>query len=123
MNEEDFEVLKEAFDEVGFDVETSDCIAELKEAAWNVLHENPGSEFGDWKSELISQYPAEVVDALGTDSEEVYARLADWWDSEDYEDPSTGMCERFRDWAEYFATKRSVELYDMLAEETRNKAL
>ena len=40
--------------------------AELKDAAWNILHENPGTDFGDWQIMLIEQYPTEVVDALGT---------------------------------------------------------
>lgn len=41
---------------------------------------------------------------------------SDWWDSMDYEDEDTGMCETFKDWAEYFATERSAELYDLLVE-------
>lgn len=104
-------------DKYGFPID--EFMEDLKEAAWNVLHENPGSEFGDWQSELISQYPTEVVDALGTDPEDVYAQLADWWESMEYDDEATGICERFRDWAEYFATERSVELYDMLVEAKR----
>lgn len=80
---------------------------------------NIGSEFGDWKKELTRQYPTEVVDALGTNPQEVYAELADWWESMEYDDEATGICERFCDWAEYFATERSVELYDMLVEAKR----
>lgn len=99
--------------------EEPDFYAELKDAAWNVLHENPGSEYGDWQQALIEQYPTEVVDALGTNPMEVYASLADLWDSVDYEDEATGECHSFKDWAEYFATERSVELYDMLAEARR----
>lgn len=93
-----------------------DSMSELKASAFEYLLLNPGSEFGDWQQGLIEQYPAEVVDALGTDPEEVYAALADLWDSEEYEDQATGICKRFRDWAEYFATERSVELYYMLVE-------
>lgn len=92
------------------------CLDALKEAAWDILRENPGSDFGDWQRSLIEQFPAETVDALGADPEEVHAALADWWECMDYEDPSTGMCERYRDWAEYFASDRSVELYDRLTE-------
>ena len=98
------------------DEEVPDFHEDLKEAAWNILHENPGCEFGDWQQMLIEQYPTEVVDALGTSPEDVYAAIADWWDSMYYEDPSTGMCERYRDWADYFATDKSVELYNLLAE-------
>ena len=93
--------------------------AELKEAAWNILHENPGSDFGDWQDMLIEQYPTEVVDALGTNPPEVYAELSDWWESMGYDDGITDLCYTFRDWAEYFATERSVELYDLLVEAKR----
>lgn len=91
-------------------------LGELKEAAWNILHENPGTDFGDWQMMLIEQYPTEVVDALGTNPPEVFAELSDWWDCMDYDDGITDLCYTFRDWAEYFATERSVELYDLLVE-------
>ncbi len=29
----------------------------LKECAWNILHENPGTEFGDWVTMLMSNTP------------------------------------------------------------------
>lgn len=93
--------------------------AELKEAAWNILHENPGSDFGDWQDLLIEQYPTEVVDALGTNPPEVYAQLSDWWETMDYDDGVLETSYSFRDWAEYFATERSVELYDLLVEAKR----
>lgn len=91
----------------------------LKECAWNILHENPGSEFGDWQMMLVEQYPSEVVDALGNCPADVFSALADMWDSNDYHDPDTDMCHTFAEWAEYFATDRSVELYDLFAEAKR----
>ena len=100
--------------------EEPDFYAELKEAAWNILHENPGTEFGDWITMLIEQYPTEVVDAVGANPTEAYAALTDIWDTENYEDEVTGECHTFNDWAEYFATDRSVELYDLLAEARRD---
>mgnify|MGYP001030978232 CR=1 FL=1 len=42
----------------------------LKECAWNILHENPGTEFGDWVMMLIEQYPTEVVDAIDSMADE-----------------------------------------------------
>lgn len=98
------------------DREESDFIGELKEAAWNVLHENPGYGFDEWTQTLIEQYPTEVVDALSSNPEEAYAELADMWASGEYEDKQTGECHSFKDWAEYFATEQSIELYDLLAE-------
>lgn len=99
--------------------ETPDFYAELKEAAWNVLHENPDMDMENWKMMLIEQYPTEVVDALGTNPPEVFAELSDWWDSMGYDDGITDLCYTFCEWAEYFATERSVELYDLLVEAKR----
>jgi hypothetical protein len=99
--------------------ETPDFYAELKEAAWNVLHENPDMDMESWKMMLIEQYPTEVVDALGTNPPEVFAELSDWWDSMGYDDGITDLCYTFCEWAEYFATERSVELYDLLVEAKR----
>lgn len=92
---------------------------ELKLAAWNILHENPGTECGDWIAMLIEQYPTEVVDALGTNPMEVEAELSEWWDSMDCEDEDTGECRTYAAWAECFAAERSVERYDRLAAERR----
>lgn len=99
--------------------ETPDFYADLKEAAWNILHENPGTDFGDWQMMLIEQYPTEVVDALGTNPPEVFAELSDWWDCMDYDDGVLEIPHTFWEWAEYFATERSVELYDLLVEAKR----
>ena len=112
------EVKEEENQEEELDDEV-DFYAELKEAAWNILHENPGTDFGGWQDMLIEQYPTEVVDALGTNPHEVFAELSDWWDSMGYDDGITDLCYTFRDWAEYFATERSVELYDRLVEAKR----
>ena len=113
INEVEEENQEEEFDGA------SDFYAELKEAAWNILHENPGTDFGDWQMMLIEQYPTEVVDALGTNPPEVFAELSDWWDCMDYDDGVLEIPHTFREWAEYFATERSVELYDLLVEAKR----
>lgn len=113
INEVEEENQEEEFDEA------PDFYAELKEAAWNILHENPGTDFGDWQMMLIEQYPTEVVDALGTNPPEVFAELSDWWDCMDYDDGVLEIPHTFREWAEYFATERSVELYDLLVEAKR----
>ena len=97
--------------------------AELKESAWNILHENPDTDLENWKMMLIEQYPTEVVDALGTNPPEVFAELSDWWDGMGYDDGITDLCYTFRDWAEYFATERSVELYDLLVEAKRETTI
>lgn len=98
--------------------EPATLMDELKAAAFEYLLTNPGSEFGDWRQGLISDYPTEVVDALGTNPEEVNAALAKLWET-DYEDEQTGMCCSFAEWAEYFVTEKSVELYNRLVEKGR----
>lgn len=107
-----------------FDEDEPDFFAELKDAAWNVLHENAGYGYDEWVQTLIEEYPAEVVDALGLDPEEAYQGLSDLWDSGEYEDEMTGENHRFKEWAEYFNSERSIELYDLLADSRREiKAL
>lgn len=123
MNSEQQELdkLRILFNAVqSIDEEEPDFYEELKQCAWNVLHENPGYGFDEWVQTLMEQYPSEVVDAIGSHPAETYASLADMWDAEDYEDMETGECHAFKDWAEYFATDRSVELYNLLAEARRD---
>lgn len=91
---------------------------ELKEVAFEYLLLNPGSEFGDWRQGLIEQYPAEVVDALGTDPEEAYAGIADLWES-DYRDRKTGLEQKFSEWAMAFANEYSVGIYYFLVDACR----
>lgn len=99
--------------------EPTTLTAELQEAAFEYLLLNPGSEFGDWQQGLISDYPAEVVDALGTNPEEVNASLADMWES-DYEDPKTGTCQKFSEWAMSFANEYAVGIYYFLVDACAN---
>ena len=115
VSDEELASLVKALDEM-LDEEEPDFYGDLKEAAWNVLRENPGYGFDEWVQTLMEQYPAEVVDAIGSHPAETYASLSDMWDSEDYEDTETGECHTFKDWAEYFATDRSVGLYTLFAE-------
>ena len=91
-----------------------DFVDDLKDAAWDVLHENPGSNCRMWIETLIGEYPTEVVDALGTDPDEVMDQLAQWWRSMKYNDEITGLCYTFGEWAEVFATDQSVADYNTL---------
>lgn len=88
---------------------------ELKDVAFEFLLLNPGSEFGDWQQGLISDYPTEVVDALGTNPEEVNAALADLWES-DYCDTKTGIEQKYSDWAMSFANEYAVGVYYFLVD-------
>lgn len=91
-------------------------MAELKSVAFDVLLQNSGSEFSDWRDSLIRDYTETVTEALGGNPEEVYASLADLWESE-YNDPATGLCLDFSEWASAFATDEAVMIYRELAEE------
>ena len=98
------------------DYSSSELLYELKCAAWNVLHDNPGIDCGEWISILIDEYPSEVADALGSNPPEVYRKLAEWWEWMVFEDEDADTVCTFRDWSKYFANERAVESYDMLAE-------
>ena len=88
---------------------------ELREAAFEYLLLNPGSDFGDWQQGLISEYPDIVVDALGSNPHEAMSGLADLWESE-YEDPKTGLWQDFKEWAEAFSNEAAVGIYYHLVE-------
>lgn len=88
---------------------------ELKDAAFEYLLLNPGSEFGDWQQGLIEQYPTEVVDALGSNPGEVYADLADLWET-DYLDPKTGIEQKLSEWAVSFVNEHTVGIYYFLVD-------
>ena len=89
---------------------TDPLMTELREAAFEYLLLNPGSDFGDWQQGLISEYPDIVVDALGSNPYEAMSGLADLWESE-YEDPKTGLWQDFKEWAEAFSNESAVGIY------------
>lgn len=101
--------------------EPASLMDELKEAAFEFLLLNPGSEFGDWQQGLISDYPTEVVDALGTNPEEVNADLADLWES-DYCDPKTGIEQKYSEWAMSFVNEYAVGIYYYLVDACQQSA-
>lgn len=87
---------------------------DLKIAAFNAIYKHGSEDCGGWIDTLINNYPREVVDAVGNNPSEVYAELSDLWNTMDYEDPRTGICLIYRDWAEYFANEFSHIVYDEL---------
>lgn len=95
--------------------ETDPLMTELKEAAFEYLLLNPGSEFGDWQQGLINEYPDAVVDALGANPAEALAGLSDLWERE-YEDPKTRLEYKFSEWAMAFANEYAVDMYYSLVD-------
>ena len=69
-----------------------DFLQELKDCAWNVVMENPGIDMTEWMDALLRQYPAEVVDALGTNATVVHHALTFYW-NEVYTNP--GKCSSY----------------------------
>lgn len=88
---------------------------ELREGAWLLLHNEPGLDREEWRQELLSQYPTEVVDTFGTDPAQAFAAMDDWWESETYEDENTGLCETYQGWSLIFANEKSVMVFDELS--------
>lgn len=71
---------------------------------------NPGSEQSDWADVLINQYSTEVVDALGNNPTDVYAELADFWESP-YFDENSGLEYDYKTWAQILDNEASVQMY------------
>ena len=87
-----------------------ETLDELKAAAFEVLLQNPGCEQCDWVNILVEQYGTELVDAYGNNPEEVYASLADLWESP-YYDNNSGLEYDYQTWAEALWTEASVQMY------------
>ena len=83
---------------------------ELKDAAFEVLLENAGSDKCDWRDMLICEYASELTEAYGSDHAEVYAMIDDLWESP-YYDERSGLEYDYHDWAEAFATDAAVQMY------------
>lgn len=114
ISDEEMAFLVEALDNM-LDEEEPDFYGELKTAAWNVLHENPGIDMDEWIDILMRQYPTEVVDAIGSHPAETYASLCEMWQDE-YTDPDTGECNTFWQWAKKFSSYSAIDRYDKAAE-------
>lgn len=116
--EKDLDKLRILFNAVqSIEEDEPDFFGEVKQCAWNVLHENPGIDMDEWIDLLMRQYPSEVVDAIGSHPAEAYSSLSEMWDSEDYKDTETGECHTFREWARKFSSYGAVDRYDKLAEQ------
>lgn len=90
--------------------EPDDALEELKAAAFEVLLENPGCEQSDWAQILVEQYGTELVDEYGPSPADVFASLADLWESP-YYDENSGLEYDYKDWAEALWTEAAVQMY------------
>lgn len=87
---------------------------QLKQAAFNAIYKDGCEECGDWVDTLINCYSEEVVNVFGNNPFDVSAALEDLWTTMDYEDPRTGVCLTYRDWAIYFSCEFGHTIYDEL---------
>lgn len=115
VSDEEMASLVETLDNM-LDEEEPDFYSELKQCAWNVLHENPGMDMDEWLEILMRQYPTEVVDAIGSHPAETYASLCELWNVE-YTDSETGECRTFRQWAKRFGSCSAIDRYDKTVDE------
>lgn len=95
--------------------EQTDTLEELKSAAFEVLLLNPGCEQSDWADILIEQYGTELIDAYGTNPQDVYASLAELWESP-YFDKNSGLEYDYKTWSEALWTDAAVQMYYDLTE-------
>lgn len=101
--------------------DSSDTLAELKAAAFEILLTEPGSEFDDWRWELINNYGTELTDEFGSDPFDVDASISDLWETP-YYDEASGLEYDFSEWALAFATEQSVQMYyDFISQHTVKK--
>ena len=112
MNNDDiarrkFDLLMQAVEQAG---QQDAAMDELRHAAFEVLLLNPGCEQSAWVDILIEQYGTEVVDAYGNNPTEVFADLADLWESP-YLDKNSGLEYDYKQWALAFATEAAVQMY------------
>lgn len=103
--------------------DTPDFEAELVEAGWNIVHDNPGIECAEWMDLLVQRYPLEVVDALGNNPFVVFPTLEDWWEQKEYTDPETGDWNTLAGWSDYYATDPEYLQFRLDKAEERIKAL
>lgn len=96
---------------------------ELKRAAFEAIYKDGCDDCGDWIDTLVNCYSEEVMDALGNNPNEVYAELEDIWETVDYEDPRTGICLTYQNWAEYFAGEFTHTIYDELVKAKQTNEL
>ncbi|MCF0209862.1 MAG: hypothetical protein HUK18_00845 [Bacteroidales bacterium] len=112
QDEREFDEIED-MEEESFEDEDVDYEQILKDIAFEVLLENPGSDRDDWEQKLIHECGSEVVDCYGNNPHEVYSELHDLWESE-YYDHKTGLFMDYQEWALAFATEQATSLYHEL---------
>ena len=97
----------------------SDERTQLEDTAFSIIKDGEGIECGEWVSELITNYPDEVMAVFDGDPMDIEMLLSDMWDCDNYEDGKTGLSMSWSDWATFFSNDVSFRVYDALVEERK----
>lgn len=89
---------------------------ELRAAAFETILFFPGQTFETWQKILLLEYTSEVVEALGSNPEDVKEGLSELWESV-YEDECTGIAKKYCEWAALLKDQAMVDFYKKLVEE------
>lgn len=121
-------------DEDDDDDESNNCLAymgiedkkskereEIERAGFELIKDSDGIDRGQWTHDLIKAYPHEVIDAFGSDPFEVTGLLEDMWDTDDYEDPESGLTMSWDDWSAFFCNNATKRVYWELVDEHKNR--
>lgn len=97
-----------------------ETLEDFKRKAFEVLRDGDGDmDCQDWINELVKC--KETAWAFGNDDPPyVFSLLEDYWESMDYEDPDTGVCLTYRDWAKYFQNWTHYHIYEYLQQSNAN---
>ncbi|MBQ9203436.1 MAG: hypothetical protein IJ155_04250 [Prevotella sp.] len=94
----------------------SDERTQLEDTAFSIIKDGEGIERGEWVSELITNYPDEVMAVFDGDPMDIEMLLSDMWDCDNYEDEKTGLSMSWSDWATFFSNNASFLVYNALVE-------
>ena len=89
---------------------------ELRAAAFETILFFPGLTFETWQKILLLEYTSEVVEALGSNPEDVCEGLTELWENV-YEDECTGIAKKYSEWAALLKNQAMVDYYRKLVEE------
>lgn len=100
----------EEYEEDLFDYDNA--VLELKKALFEICKTD--FDRSSAYSRLLDEHGPLVVDVFSDDPFETEPAFEDFYEYNDYEDPETGECMTFSDWAEYFADQDRREIVPVI---------
>jgi len=86
------------------------ALEDLHESAFEALMLHTGCDKDTWFEVMFEEYGIDIIDAYGTDEEEVMAAVSNLW-NEPYHDDRSGQTHTFAEWAGIFKDEQAVEEY------------